>query len=169
MALLSSRGTVGDEVFGLIKQVGRNPRIINAFFPWGGGFNIHFEPEDQVVEAWKKSGEASDVVIARSTEENRTLENEIKELKDKLGFCEEKIEEVTKEKDEAVCNLNQMQNELEGALKTIKGMENHYQLQRSTLNLNAENAKKAIIQSREKITTLNGELLTSQDDNSQQK
>ena len=77
MALLSPRGTVGDEVFGLIKQFGRNPRIINAFFPWGGGFNIHFEPEDQVVEAWKKSGEASDVSIARLTEENRTLKNEI--------------------------------------------------------------------------------------------
>ena len=116
MALLSSRGTVGDEIFGLIKQVGRNPRSINAFFPWGGGFNIFFEPEDQVVEAWQKSGEASDEVRAHLTEKIRTMENENKEFKDiiqkledQLEFFEVKFEEVTKEKDE-------IQDELEGVL-----------------------------------------------------
>ena len=74
-----------------------------------------------------------------------------------------------KAKDEAVYNLDQIQDELEGVLKTTKGLENHYQLQHNTLNLNAENAEKEIIQSREKITTLNSELLISQDDNSQLK
>jgi len=173
MALLSSRGTVGDEVLGVIKRVGLNPMSINAFFPWGGGFNIQFEPKDQVVEAWQKSGKASDEAHAHLTEKNRTLENtikeledEIKELKDQKEFFEEKFEEVIKEKDEAVYSLDQMQDELEGGLKTIKEMENHYQFQCNTLSLNAE---KEIIQSREKITTLNGELLASQDDNSQQK
>ena len=51
MALLSSRGTVCDEVFGLIKQIGLNPRIANAFYPWGGGLNIFFEHENQIVAA----------------------------------------------------------------------------------------------------------------------
>ena len=106
MALLSSRGTVGDEVCGLIKQVGLNPRIVNAFYPWGGGFNIFFEPKDQVVEAWQKSGEASDEFHAHLTEKNRTLENKIKELEDtnhelkeQLEFFEVKFEEAAKEKD----------------------------------------------------------------------
>ena len=48
-------------------------------------------------------------------------------------------------------------------------MENQYQLQHNTVNLNAEKAEKEIIQLREKITMLNGELLISQDANSQQK
>jgi len=176
MALLSSRGTVGDEVFGLIKQIGLNPRIVNAFYPWGGGFNIFFESKDQVVEAWQKSGEASDEIHAHLTEKNRTLENKIKELEDtnhelkeQLEFFEVKFEDAAKEKDKAMYNFDQIQDELQGVLKATKEMENQYQLHHNPLNFNAENTAKEIIQLKEKLNILNGELLISQDDNTQQK
>ena len=84
---------VGDEVFGLIKQIGLKPRIINDFYPWGGGFNICFEPEQHVVEAWQKSGEAADEVHARLMEKIMTVENENKELKGQLKFAEAQYKE----------------------------------------------------------------------------
>ena len=158
-----------DEAANFIQLLDKEPTSVSIFHPFGGGYNIQFEAPTQVIRAWQKAGDASDEAHAHLTERNRTLEDKIKELEDKLEFFELNFEKVTKEKDEAVYNLDQIQDELEGVLKTMKGLENHYQLQHSTLNLNAENAAKEIIQLKEKITILNGELLTSQDDNSQQK
>ena len=160
-----------DEAVNCARLLGKDPISVSVFHPnqfGGGGYNIHFGVAQQVVvEAWQKSGEASDEVHAHLTEKIRTMENENKEFKDiiqkledQLEFFEVKFEEVTKEKDE-------IQDELEGVLKTTKGMENHYLLQHNTLNLKAENAEKEITQLKEKITILNGEILTSQDDNSQ--
>ena len=157
-----------DEAANLIQLLDKDPTSVSIFHPFGGGYNIQFGADTHVIRAWQKAGNASDEAHARLTERNRTLEDKIKELEDKLEFFELNFEKATKAKDEAVYNLDQKQDELEGVLKTMKGLEDH-QLQHNTLNLNAENAEKKIIQSREKIITLSSELLISQDDNSQLK
>jgi len=160
-----------DEAVNCIRLLRKDPISVSVFHPnqfGGGGYNIQFGVAQQVVvEAWQKSGKASDEAHAPLTENNRILkkankelEDEIKELKGKLEFFEVKFEEANKEKDK-------IQEELEGVLKVTEGKENHYLLQHNTLNLKTENAEKEITQLKEEIAILNGEILSSQDDNSQ--
>eukprot|EP00617_Octactis_speculum_P026001 CAMPEP_0185745568 /NCGR_PEP_ID=MMETSP1174-20130828/3944_1 /TAXON_ID=35687 /ORGANISM="Dictyocha speculum, Strain CCMP1381" /LENGTH=346 /DNA_ID=CAMNT_0028419667 /DNA_START=32 /DNA_END=1072 /DNA_ORIENTATION=+ len=165
-----------DEAVNFIEVVGKEPTSVSIFHPFGGGYNIQFGPHKQVVEAWRKSGEASDASYCRLMEEmtivknkNKELNDENKGLKDQLESFEANFEEVTKGRHEAMYELDQIRDELESVLKASKEMENQHQLQHNTVNLDAEKAEKEILQLREKITMLNGELFISQDANSQQK